>query len=241
MISYACSGLCNLAYHSEDTFQKIQEVINAISLSRLVELLASNDDMVVLAALSLLVALLCGTSHQKDLMFRSGCLKYIRKLLFHTDKTIVHLSTKAIRNITTGTPDEIQAIIEAGVIPVLIQILQDGDTATKFEAMCAINNITFCGTSDQILLLCQPSVLKVVCNMLTVEHFQTVYYALHAIRQFMLTERVSGDFDRMVYMMETFGGFNMLEVLQTHQDKRLSSVSLQIMNDYFSQLFLRYK
>lgn len=58
-----------------------------------------------------------------------------------------------ISNIAAGNRQQIQAVIDANIFPVLIQILQTSDFKTKKEAAWAITNATSSGTADQIRYL----------------------------------------------------------------------------------------
>ncbi|MCH1923098.1 hypothetical protein L9G15_27180, partial [Shewanella sp. A3A] len=57
-----------------------------------------------------------------------------------------------ISNITAGNTAQIQAVIDAGIIPPLINLLSNGDFKTRKEACWAISNATSGGLQkpDQI-------------------------------------------------------------------------------------------
>lgn len=58
-------------------------------------------------------------------------------------------------NITAGTKDQIQAVIDSGLIPPLIGLLATAEFDIKKEAAWAISNATSGGSNDQIKYLVQ--------------------------------------------------------------------------------------
>lgn len=59
----------------------------------------------------------------------------------------------ALSNITAGNQSQIQAVIDAGLVPALIELLRNGDGKTQKEATWAVSNFTCGGSLDQIAYL----------------------------------------------------------------------------------------
>lgn len=59
-------------------------------------------------------------------------------------------SAWAISNVTAGNVNQIQAVIDAGLIPQLIEVLNKGDFKTQKEAAWAITNMTSGGSNQQV-------------------------------------------------------------------------------------------
>ena len=90
-----------------------------------------------------------------------------------------------ISNITAGNRQQIQAVIDANIFPVLIDIQVDFDQNTPFsfqlvfsqskaefktrkEAAWAITNASSGGTAEQIKFLVQQGCIPPLCDLLTV-------------------------------------------------------------------------
>ncbi len=73
-----------------------------------------------------------------------------------------------ISNITAGNRDQIQAVLDANLIPPLLKILEDGDFKTRKEAAWAISNATSGGSDTQIKC--------VYCSVVCVFHCASVFY-----------------------------------------------------------------
>lgn len=53
-------------------------------------------------------------------------------------------------NITAGNQQQVQMVIDAGLIPQLIAVLISGDFKTQKEAAWAVSNLTVGGTAQQV-------------------------------------------------------------------------------------------
>lgn len=59
----------------------------------------------------------------------------------------------------SGNSEQIQRVIDAGIIPVLLQVLSTGDFKSQKEAAWAVTNFTSGGTIAQLAKL-----VEVFCN-----------------------------------------------------------------------------
>jgi importin subunit alpha-1 len=65
-------------------------------------------------------------------------------------KSIKKEACWTISNITAGNKDQIQAVIDANIIPPLVSLLATAEFDIKKEAAWAISNATSGGTHEQI-------------------------------------------------------------------------------------------
>lgn len=66
----------------------------------------------------------------------------------------------ALSNITAGNQGQIQAVIDAGLLPPLVELVQFGDVKTQKEATWAVSNFTCGGSVEQISLLVRQGELS---------------------------------------------------------------------------------
>jgi len=65
-----------------------------------------------------------GNETQTDAVLREGALPRLRKLLTSSRINIVKEAAWSISNVTAGTQEQIQAVIDADIIPVIINVLK---------------------------------------------------------------------------------------------------------------------
>lgn len=58
-----------------------------------------------------------------------------------------------LSNITAGNEDQVQSVITAGLIPMIIHLLDRGDFQTQKEASWAISNVTISGRAEHVLYM----------------------------------------------------------------------------------------
>lgn len=87
------------------------------------------------------------------MILNCGALPCILHLLGSDKETIRKEASWTISNITAGNRQQIQAVIDANIFPVLTQILLMAEFKTRKEAAWAITNATSSGTAEQIKYL----------------------------------------------------------------------------------------
>ncbi|MBW05127.1 Importin subunit alpha-4, partial [Eschrichtius robustus] len=91
-----------------------------------------------------------------------------------------------LSNITAGNQQQVQAVIDAGLIPMIIHQLAKGDFGTQKEAAWAISNLTISGRKDQVEYLVQQNVIPPFCNLLSVKDSQVVQVVLDGLKNILI-------------------------------------------------------
>jgi hypothetical protein len=81
-------------------------------------------------------------------------------------KSIVKEACWTVSNVTAGTKEQINAVIESGCIVPLVHLLEHGEIEIKREAAWAISNATAAGDMSQIQHLVSFGCLKPLCHLL---------------------------------------------------------------------------
>ncbi|KAJ1370140.1 hypothetical protein KIN20_031802 [Parelaphostrongylus tenuis] len=81
--------------------------------------------------------------------------------------TVVKECCWLISNIIAGTQSQIQAVIDAGIMPFILEVLNSGDFKCQFEASWAVANLAQGGTAKQVLCLLEENAIPILCGALT--------------------------------------------------------------------------
>jgi len=128
-------------------------------------------------------------------------------------------------------------VIDAELLPFIIDVLGRGDYKTQKEAMWAITNLTSGGTPQQILQLVELKVLPPLSSMLNVQDAKTVTVALDGIHNILnAAAKVSEEVvNRVAVMLEECSGLDYIEKLQEHENERIYNKSAQIIEEYYKE------
>lgn len=110
----------------------------------------------VSAALRAVGNIVTGDDSQTQTILNSGALHTVHgipRLMLSPKESIRKEACWTVSNITAGNRQQIQAVIDANIFPILIEILSKSDFKTRKEAAWAITNATSSGTAEQIKYL----------------------------------------------------------------------------------------
>lgn len=92
------------------------------------------------------------TTDYTEVILECNAVPKLKELITHTNREIQKEACWTLSNIAAGTVDQIQAVIDAGCIPPLVQLVQDPktDQEVRSEACWVVLNATSCGSDAQI-------------------------------------------------------------------------------------------
>ena len=137
-----------------------------------------------------------------------------------------------------GNKDQIQAIIDAGIIAPLVHLLATAEFDIKKEAAWALSNATSGGTHPQIRYLVSQGTIKPMCDLLACADARIVSVALEGLENILKVGAC--DQDEMGTTVNPFaaavdeaGGLEKIEMLQQHPNNDIYEKAIKIMEAYF--------
>ncbi|KAG7273343.1 hypothetical protein CRUP_030241 [Coryphaenoides rupestris] len=196
-----------------------------------------------------------GKNPPPDFSKVSPSLSVLSWLLFVNDTDILadacwalsYLSTKesikkeacwTISNITAGNRAQIQLVLDAGLMPPLIAILQVAEFRTRKEAAWAITNATSGGSAEQIRNLVDMGCIGPLCDLLTLMDPKIVQVALNGLENILrlgeLGAKRGGGINPYCALIEEAYGLDKLEFLQHHENKEIYQKAFDLNERYFN-------
>ncbi|MCP6116873.1 hypothetical protein NL387_26665, partial [Klebsiella pneumoniae] len=86
-------------------------------------------------------------------------LSHFPALLTHPKEKICKEAVWFLSNITAGNKQQVQAVIDAGLLPMIVANLSKGEFQTQKEAAWAVSNLSISGTRDQVAALINCGVI----------------------------------------------------------------------------------
>jgi len=94
-------------------------------------------------------------------------LAHFQTLLNHHKEKINKEALWFLSNVTAGNQQQVQAVIDAGLVPLVVQHLSRGEFQTQKEAAWAVTNLTISGHKQQVTYLVQCGVIPPFCHLLS--------------------------------------------------------------------------
>ncbi|KFK42624.1 hypothetical protein AALP_AA1G019500 [Arabis alpina] len=231
-----------LSYLSDGDNEKIQTVVDAGVIPRLVKLLVHPSATVLIPALRTIGNIVTGDDIQTQEVINNQALPGLLALLNNTYKKSIKKETCwTISNITAGNVNQIQEVIQAGIFEPLIFLLQNGEFDVKKEAVWAISNATSGGNHDQIKFLVSIGCIKPLCDLLLCPDPRVVTVTLEGLENILRVGEAekelgnSGDYNHYAQMIEDVEGLEKIENLQSHDNNEIYEKAVKMLESYWAE------
>ena len=130
-----------------------------------------------------------------EIILECRAVPCLRQLVEHHNREIQKEACWTLSNIAAGTASQIQAVIDSGAIPPLVDIVNNEltDKEVRSEACWVVLNATSCGNDEQISILIQDGCVSVLGVLLTEANM--VMMALEGIERVLQTEEAQDSED----------------------------------------------
>uniref|UniRef100_A0A0E0JI38 Importin subunit alpha n=1 Tax=Oryza punctata TaxID=4537 RepID=A0A0E0JI38_ORYPU len=231
-----------LSYLSDGSNDKIQAVIETGVCPRLVELLSHPSPAVLVPALRTVGNIVTGDDAQTQcIVGHPQALPCLFNLLTTTQKkSVKREACWTISNITAGTKEQIQAVINANIIAPLLHLLQHAEFDVRKEVAWAISNATSGGTHDQIEYLVSQGCIKPLCDLLVHQDSKTVLICLEALDNILRVGEAKKNLGAcnmniFVPMVDEADGLDKIEDLQNHDNVEIYDKAVNVVASYWVQ------
>ncbi|KAL0412891.1 UNVERIFIED_CONTAM: Importin subunit alpha-4 [Sesamum radiatum] len=132
-----------------------------------------------------------------------------------------------------------QAVIQADIIPPLVQLLQHAEFEIKKEAAWAISNATSGGSPEQIRFLASQGCIKPLCDLLICPDPRIVTVCLEGLENILKVGEIdkengmNGGINIYAQMIDDCEGLDKLENLQSHDNNEIYDKAVKILEKYW--------
>eukprot|EP00009_Paramoeba_aestuarina_P004528 CAMPEP_0201520348 /NCGR_PEP_ID=MMETSP0161_2-20130828/10656_1 /ASSEMBLY_ACC=CAM_ASM_000251 /TAXON_ID=180227 /ORGANISM="Neoparamoeba aestuarina, Strain SoJaBio B1-5/56/2" /LENGTH=521 /DNA_ID=CAMNT_0047918669 /DNA_START=313 /DNA_END=1878 /DNA_ORIENTATION=- len=214
-----------LSYLTDGTNDRIEAVVNEPSIvPRVVELLDHDTPSVQTPALRVVGNIVTGDEQQTQAVLACPlALPLLKKLLDNPNKAVRKEACWGISNITAGTGDQIQMVIDAGIIPLVVKLMNspDSEFEIKKEAAWTLSNASSCGNPDQVYYLVQQNVVPLFVSLLSCFDPATISICLDGLENVLKLGKDTSRFgvpNPFVRLIEECDGYHKINDLSNHQN-----------------------
>lgn len=229
-----------IAYLSGGSVQRIQRVIEAGVVLRMVELLSHPSPLLASPVLRVLGNICTGNELQTQVVIAQGALPSIAACLAAGSPELAKEAAWALSNIAAGSWRQVQAIIDARIIPQLLDEMRRAPFGFRKEAAWVIANISR-GKFDQVMYLVSQHAIAEFVAMLSAPDVSIVSACLDALLNVLLVgeaqqEKVGSPTNPHAYLVEEAGGLDaLMGVIETSTVAELVNKASAILDRYFKE------
>jgi hypothetical protein len=228
-----------ISYISDGEDDRIQAVVEAGLVPRLVKLMKSSNQSIVTPALRAVGNIVTGTAEQTQAALDMGALAAVRDIMeSSSDPSVLKECCWAISNVTAGTPAQIQSVLEIGLCPYLLNLMEEGQFEVRKEVTWTITNAISGGNDEQVKYLMKEGFLKASVDLLPSHDVKVVTLCLEAIQRALkigdcIMNKTGCDSNPYALALESNGGLECLEDLQNHAHKKIHDMAASLLDTYF--------
>eukprot|EP01126_Amoeba_proteus_P066814 TRINITY_DN9741_c0_g1_i2.p1 TRINITY_DN9741_c0_g1~~TRINITY_DN9741_c0_g1_i2.p1 ORF type:complete len:312 (-),score=42.58 TRINITY_DN9741_c0_g1_i2:18-953(-) len=222
-----------LSYLSDGSNERIQAIIEAGVVCRVVELLSHSSPLVQTPALRTVGNIATGDDLQTQVVINASVLPCLTMLLNSPQKGIKREACRSISNISAGNKDQIQAVIDVVAIPRLIELLGNSPFDVKKEAAWALRNVASGGSIEQIEYIVECNLIPPLCELLVCNDAGIVLVALEGLEKLLQVGQNENGTNEHACKIVECDGLDKIDSLQHHLNNAIYSKSVYILETYF--------
>lgn len=225
-----CYAISNIS--EGDNPDIIEDIIESRVLPKLVELANGTVSFTQQYSLSICKNIAAGTLQSRLYLISCGVLLNTKYLLCSPKALVRKFTLQLLGNITRFGVHH-QCLVEVGVMPSIIQMIESSDTL-KIEALQVLESFILNSQLEHIMHLVNCGVIKALCYALKGENTSSVITALVAIDHILSIGQVhfAGFIEQEVVAHE---GLIILEQLRTSSDFEVSRAAINLIIRIFGE------
>ena len=230
-----------LSFLSDGPKEMIQTVIDSDVYHHVVKLLLHHSPTVQTPALKIVGNIASiGSNLQKQFIINYNTLPSLLTLLLSPKKSIRKEACWAISNITAGNEEQIHAVIEANIIPSLMQLWANSESLdVREETARAISSATSGGNAEQIKLLVSHGCIGPLYDLLEAVDPKLVIIALEGLENILKVgdqeSKMTGQRNFMAPYIAEADVLKKIEDLQQHYSSDVYEKCIKISEIYIGE------
>eukprot|EP00742_Colponemidia_sp_Colp-10_P017583 GILJ01020227.1.p1 GENE.GILJ01020227.1~~GILJ01020227.1.p1 ORF type:complete len:287 (-),score=28.03 GILJ01020227.1:5-865(-) len=229
-----------LSHITDGPSDSVQLVVDSGVVPSVVQMLSTEHTKHNLPAVRIIGNISAANVELCQVAINAGCLPPMKSLLEPwMPREVRKEAAWALSNIAAGTKDQIQAIVDAGLLPVLVSTVGAPEHEVQREAVWACANISVNGSSQQISHLVECGVLEALCEVLRrTTDDKIIAVSLEAIHGFLnsgaeLVGQRQCTGNPYVEKVQNCGGSLSVEKFMTHWNPDIQCLTQVIISAYF--------
>ncbi|CAG9316263.1 unnamed protein product [Blepharisma stoltei] len=226
--------LRTLGHISKKENAKVQQVIDSGLFTYVIKGLEYNRNVIVEPCIRIVGNISSGSPAQTQWLLEKDILSVLMNILDNEDIKILKDIFWTISNIAAGTPLQSEILVNHEIFPKVTESLIYPNSIIRKEGSFIIKNLFSLGKNEVKLKMIQMNIIPLITVALKEIDAEMVMNLLQACDS-ILRLGLNGDEDTsaFVYLFESSGCLNQLEILQNHINEEVSKCAACIVDTYF--------
>merc|ERR1711937_425657 len=176
-----------------------------------------------------------GSHQQTQVILACGALTHLPYFLHSKKSNLVKEACWLLSNVTAGTPDQIQAVIDAGLLSRVVELcLGGGSHMVRKEAFWTVANLAVGGHPEQIHATVPLGLIKALVEGLSFQgDAQLICAIMDGLGNVLKVGGDSSDGENRYFaLMEEIEGSQKLEALQEDQNEEVYQRAVKLLQTY---------
>jgi len=223
-----------LSYICDGENDRIQAVLDANVLPRLMELVARGKTSLITPIVRIFGNFVSGTELQTQAVIDAGVFSVANELLHHARKNIRKETCWLLSNIAAGSHEQISSLLnESCIVEKVVDMAQTAEWDVRKEAIWIVSNIFTGGTDNQVQHMVEYRGIPAMCNVLDMGDSKMIMVGLEALEKAL---EIGEKYDRAYdHIIDEHDGIDKLEKLQEHQSEDVFNKVVQIIDTFFGR------
>eukprot|EP00767_Chilomastix_cuspidata_P002020 gnl/Chilomastix_cuspidata/2143.p1 GENE.gnl/Chilomastix_cuspidata/2143~~gnl/Chilomastix_cuspidata/2143.p1 ORF type:complete len:512 (-),score=213.38 gnl/Chilomastix_cuspidata/2143:264-1688(-) len=234
------NALWAISFIAGGSTEQVQSVIHCGCLTRVVKLLDDAREELVLPCLSILGNVSYGTEAQARHLTAHGLCAKIKNLIRAGSPSIIGDACWIASNLA-GTSEAMVAVLHReGVMREGVRLLRSPMKRVRRMAVWMVHNATSKGDADTVAAIAEGGAIEALVEFLNFtitgqnDSADTVLDALNSLYNFLVMhESDDSGVNRAAALMESCGGYSVLDELRYHKSATIYDKATEIIQDFF--------
>jgi hypothetical protein len=226
-----------LSYLSDGSSERVQAVVNAGCVKRMVELMTHEALSVKTPALRTVGNIVTGDDKQTQAVLNANAVPILGALLRSNRRSLRKEAAWALSNITAGNAEQVQHVVNQNVMQTIAQLMMHDEFEIRKECVWCVCNATHGGSPQSIMAIAAAGVLEGLLQLLQVPDSRVVIVSLEALENILQVGKALGDEqgteNPYLDVIDAVDGETQLLTLQHHQDNNIFLKAKDILITYF--------
>ncbi len=219
------------------TFLATRNYIGKLNVAQvLIQLLAKGPPSAQHQVLRVIGNILAGAEEHTQLLIDNGVIPVLRHVLLNAQKVSIRKETVwSLSNVTAGTIQQIQAVLDAGLVAVVAKSLTDHFTIQK-EAVWFFANIAN-SHHEHTMKVISGGIPTLLCQVLSCNDVELVVVILNTLNTLLFAAQeeavITGHENTLTATIEECGGLDLIEKLQLHPNETVYLAANELLQAHF--------